>query len=303
MKKVDFESEERKLFVMASSLSKREELLGLISELQCHECKNVPGSTQKDRYSCIDAAHTLCEEHKAKCPCGSLVGKSPSQFIAKFLQDKPWMCQNYKTGCRESKMDLVDLEHHHQVKCIYRQVFCPRVRCEEKKVLFKNVFDHLKTCLKNPIFEEEIYNGEENKFLVSFSTKSGLKEGKSWHPTKMTSTCGAVFYTNGFIENKTVYIWICLFGSSDEAKKYSCTYLVSNKIVEKITYTGPVLTIDKGKDEIIDSGSLLIMGISAAQRSLNDKNEKNELNVEITIKNLKEEAKDDDMESGVSDGE
>ena len=284
---------------MAVSLSKREELLGLISELQCHECKKVPGPTQKDRYSCTDAAHTLCEEHKANCPCGSLVGKIPSPFIAKFLQDKPWMCQNYKNGCLESKMDLVDLEHH-RVKCIYRQVFCPRVYCKEKKVLFKNVFDHLKTCLKKPIFEEKICNGDENKFLVPFSTRLGLIEGKTWFPSKMTSTCGAVFFNSGYIVNQTIYIWICLFGSSDEAKKYSCTYSVTNKIVEKITYTGPVLTVDKQKDDIIASGQLLMMGTSAAERLLNDKNE---LEVEITIRNLKEEAKDDDMESGVSDGE
>ena len=90
LKKADFKSEERNVLIMAS---KHEELLGLISELQCHECKKVPGPTQKDRYSCTDAAHTLCEEHKANCPCGSLVGKIPSPFIAKFLQDK-----NFLTG-------------------------------------------------------------------------------------------------------------------------------------------------------------------------------------------------------------
>ena len=43
-----------------------------------------------------------------------------------------------------------------------------------------------------------------------------------------------------------------------------------------------------------------MMGTSAVERILNDKNQ---LEVEITIRNLKEEAKDDDMESGVSDGE
>ena len=43
-----------------------------------------------------------------------------------------------------------------------------------------------------------------------------------------------------------------------------------------------------------------MIGVDAAKRSLNDENK---LQVEITIRNLKEEAKDDDMESGVSDGE
>ena len=43
-----------------------------------------------------------------------------------------------------------------------------------------------------------------------------------------------------------------------------------------------------------------MIGVDAAKRSLNDEKK---LQVEITIRNLKEEAKDDDMESGVSDGE
>ena len=142
---------------MAGSLSKREELLGLISELQCHKCKDVPGpnGNKKNRYSCTRAAHTLCEEHKTKCACGSKVGESPSPVIAKFLMNLPWMCQNYKTGCLESKVNVEDLEYHQGI-CIYRQVFCPNVDCilyrhidceEEGKILFKDVIDHLKVSM------------------------------------------------------------------------------------------------------------------------------------------------------------
>ena len=294
---------------MAVSLSKREELLGLIPELQCHKCKNVPGpnGNQKNRYSCFNAAHTLCEEHKTKCPCGSKVVKSPSRVIAKLLQNLPWMCQNYQTGCRESKIDVEDLDHH-QRKCIYRQVVCPNLPANylHCQVLFKDVIDHLKICMnkdKVAIYEEKMLNGEAKKFLVKFNTKTlDLKDVKSWYPSKMTSTCGAVFFTFGFLENKTVYFWICLLGSADEAKKYSCSYSITNEIGEKFLYDspGPVLTIDAGKDDIIASGSLLTIGLQAAHRLLNDQKQ---LEVVITIRNLKEEAKDSDMESGVSDGE
>jgi len=61
-----------------------------------------------------------------------------------------------------------------------------------------------------------------------------------------------------------------------------------------------VHTIDEGSDDIIASGLLLNVGINAAITSLN---EEKQLKFEITIRNLKEEAKDDDVESGVSDGE
>ena len=61
-----------------------------------------------------------------------------------------------------------------------------------------------------------------------------------------------------------------------------------------------VHTVDEGADDIITSGSLLTFGVNAAKRSLN---EEKQLDFNITIRNLKEEAKDDDMESGVSEGE
>ena len=116
----------------------------------------------------------------------------------------------------------------------------------------------------------------------------------------MTSTCGDVFFTFEYVKNETLYVWICLLGSSDEAKKFSVTYSMKNKLGENFIYTGSVLTLDKNHEAIITSGSLLGIGIDAVKRSLD---EGNQLEFEITIRNLKEEAKDENMESGVSDGE
>ena len=43
-----------------------EELLKILPDLQCQECKDVPGpiGDKKYRYSCLDESHALCEEHK-----------------------------------------------------------------------------------------------------------------------------------------------------------------------------------------------------------------------------------------------
>ena len=86
----------------------------------------------------------------------------------------------------------------------------------------------------------------------------------------------------------------------DEARKYSYTCSVTSNMEETFMFRGPVSTVDRSFDDIIASGSLLKIGIDVVNRSLN---EENQLEFEITIRNLKEEAKDDDMESGVSDGE
>ena len=284
---------------MAVFLSKCEELLKLIPELQCRKCKNVPRPTQKDRYSCINAAHTLCEEHKIKCPCGSKVGKSPSPVISKLLQNLPWMCKNYEMGCREIKMKVEDLNLH-QGKCAYRKVYCPYIVCKKEKVLFKDVLIHIKKCHRNAIYEEEMSNDEANKFNTWISCPHEFENEDSWAPAIMTSTCGSVFFSFTYFENKHLYVWICLLGSSDEAKNFSCSYSMKNEIGEKFTYTGPVHTIDKNYEDIVNSGSLLGIRIDAVKRSLNE--EKN-LEFEINIRNLKEEVKDGDMESGVSDNE
>ena len=288
---------------MAGFLSKHEELLRLIPDLQCYICKNVPGpnGTQTNRYSCFDSSHTLCEEHKTECLCGSKVGKSPSPIIANLLQNLPWMCQNYKNGCREIKMNVKDLDHH-QLKCIYRHVFCPRIKCGERKVLFKDVIVHLNTFYENGLMEyEPVVKGEANTFLTRKPTSEelGLSNGNYWDPVQLTTSCGAVFFSIGKTVKEIVFVWIIFMGSADEAKKFSCTLSISNQIGQKFLYSGPVHTLDDKRDDIIASGSLMI-GVSAAKRSLNDRKQ---LEVEITIRNLKEEAKDDDMESGVSEGE
>ena len=110
--------------------AKCQELLRFIPDLQCHKCKDVPGpsGSDKNRYSCVDLSHTLCEKDKLRCPCGSLVVKNPSPITARLLEDLPWMCQNYKRGCREIQFDIGGLEFH-QRKCIFRQIQCPDLKC------------------------------------------------------------------------------------------------------------------------------------------------------------------------------
>ena len=170
---------------MAGCLSKSKELLRLIPDLQCHNCKSVPGpnENQKNRYSCLNAngSHILCEEHKTKCLCGSKVGINPSPLIAKVLQDLPWMCQNYKTGCREIKMNGEDLERH-QEKCIYRLVFCPNRRNE--KVLFKDMIDHLETAYKLTVYKAQAVN-EIDTFFTKKTAKSGFSNEKVWFSRNM----------------------------------------------------------------------------------------------------------------------
>ena len=110
------------------------------------------------------------------------------------------MCQNYRWGCREVKVDVKTLETHHG-ECKFRKVicplaveFCPRevedgeLICEGKKVCFKDIFDHLNTVHKDDWYE---INGESNKWTDWI--QGDFTNGTSWYPVKMTSTYGDVF--------------------------------------------------------------------------------------------------------------
>ena len=127
-----------------------------------------------------------------------------------------------------------------------------------------------------------------------------MENGTYWYPGKITSSCGASFFSLAKVANNTIYSCIVLVGSIDQARNYSYTCAVTSNVGEKFVFSGPVPTVDRSFDDIIASGSLLMMRIDVVNRSLN---EEKQLELEITIRNLKEEAKDDDMESGVSDGE
>ena len=203
---------------------RKEDLLKIIQDLQCITCKKVPGPIEdkgrdagerpgdrkNKRFLCEKSSHSRCGNHwyedfcndfNKNCPCGSLLDKEPSESIAKKLQFLPWMCKNYKRGCREVKMDVNNLKIHHG-KCIFRKVFCPHPACKAcpfdpeslvywgTKVCFKEIFDHLNTVHKNTWHE---INGESNKWTELIKMNGFLKDGRKWAPSKMTSTNGDVF--------------------------------------------------------------------------------------------------------------
>ena len=84
-----------------------------------------------------------------------------------------------------------------------------------------------------------------------------------------------------------VLVWILFFGSSEEARNYSCRISVENKFGNEFIYSGPFHTLDKTEKAIVDSGLLLLIGASAAKRSLDNEND---LKIDVAIQNLKNEA-------------
>jgi hypothetical protein len=90
---------------------------------------------------------------------------------------------------------------------------------------------------------------------------------------------------------------MCLAGSALEAKHYEYTLSIADSKTgkPKHVFHGEVFTLDK--DDPV-KGSVFMMGTDAAKEMCD---EKSMFDVNIVIRNLKEEAMDDDESSGVSD--
>ena len=77
------------------------------------------------------------------------------------------------------------------------------------------------------------------------------------------------------------------FGSTKEARNYSCRISVKNNFGNEFNYSGPVHTLDQTEKAIVNSGFLLSIGLDAAKK-LVDK--RNNLKIMVTIQNRKSEA-------------
>ena len=77
------------------------------------------------------------------------------------------------------------------------------------------------------------------------------------------------------------------FGSTEEARNYSCRISIQNKFGNEFIYSGPVHTLDKTEKAIVDSGFLLMIESSAAKQMVD---KESNLKIEVTIQNRKSEA-------------
>ena len=90
-----------------------------------------------------------------------------------------------------------------------------------------------------------------------------------------------------------------MFGSVDEAKYFHFTVKMTGSNDRKLSYEGPVVSLDVDYETVIENGNCFWIGTESSLESF--KTEDGFVHIPIEIRNLKEEAKDDDEESGISD--
>ena len=266
----------------------------LHEELKCFICENGVIAGKHRWYKCVKA-HMVCQDckeikGKKKCSCDKAFVEGHCRMTESLLNlDKmQFKCKNLRRGCQE-KLEKESMIFH-QTECIYRLVKCPHDGCGSQ-VPFHELLEHMKMKEELESTVHKIRFGEKKAFSFSFSFRDLIEVESKTFLNCLKLTKGSQWM---------VHHWIYFVGSPQEAKHYSYTLEYQNEEQTfKNTFVGQVISINETEDSIIGKGNCL--GIS---QSLFGSKFINEGSTPIvTIRNLKEEAKDENVESGISDND
>ena len=181
-----------------------------------------------------------------------------------------------------------------QTECIYRLVICPGRNCKSQ-VPFHELLEHMKMnkailpeeAVKMTFREKKAFSSKKFLAMIEIESKTFL-------------TCLTI--SKGFTETGMIHYWIYFVGSPQEAKHYSYTLECQNEEgTTKNTFDCQVVSIDETADSIIRNGNCL--NIIFSKFSRRDEQNMRVIKHTVTIRNLKEEAKDENVESGISDND
>ena len=300
---------------------KKKLFLDLIEEFQCYLCKALPSTTNIKFYRCMNQ-HLVCESccvSESCCVPPSLSCPSPRcpqkiapqvrcsyycytqqvtkhkkadykecSIVRKILEQLQLLaCIFYKNGCREINFrdDLLE----HQKECVFRDIKCPDIACL-KTIPFTSFTDHMQSGHHRSI-DIKMECGIKKKFERSIPTTSTLK---------LISLNGLTFIEMWYNKDNTMYVWVYLLGDPYEAERFQYHIHLKKEFGKETTFFGKVKSINEGYVQIMNDENTCVTSTVMLKRYLNDKGE---LEYTLKIRNLKEEVKDDNCESGIDDSD
>merc|ERR1711862_153747 len=179
-------------------------------------------------------------------------------------------------------------------------VECPNLKCRSK-VPFHDLLNHMKT----EEFKCDKLTGSIGKMVAACWTTPPENQlpGVIFASQELEVNGIGTFIIGAKIEKSTFYHWIQFVGSSHEAKKFSYTFEYKNEEKTLHVYnlhSNQMVSIDETSNAIIENGNCFGMPQKLFYKYVR---ENKRFEYSVTIRNLKEEAKDDNVESGVSDND
>jgi len=242
------------------------------------------------------AVGAICTDHANHYTCyfnGSnyqICPKSHTQ-LQTLKTHLPVFCSNKDKGCQEILMKEEMINHDQE--CVYRPINCPDLKCNAK-VTYHGLLDHFTEVHKDYISMDAL---KKKKFLITSKIGVNLKPTELLPPTRITAF-DRTFFEVGIIKDQLMLRWIYILGDPDLAKNFSYTVRVKTENIE-MSFSRKVqsLTLSKHYKDIA-TNQAFVMPVATVKELLDDTNN---IVFEYKIRNLKEEAKDEDVESGISD--
>jgi hypothetical protein len=178
----------------------------------------------------------------------------------------------------------------HEVECVYRNINCPYLDCKNKDVSFIGLGEHLKASHGDL---KKIGKPRSKDFIPM------PDQGQVWIPEELVF-CNRSFFTEVHRDaENSRHFWIYFHGTPEEAVHYSYKIKIIGRNGKKLTFRGNVFSLDFGetKKTIMASEDVFILDEKFVKRLQVD----GQINFEINLVSDKEEIKDENVESGISD--
>lgn len=235
--------------------------------LECPICLLIP--RKPPVYQC-DNGHIICNKCHSNvsiCPiCRVRLRKTRSLVSEKVLPLIIGTCQFTNHGCNVKLLNT-ELDDHELV-CLYREIHCVDLVCEEK-VSATKLIEHMH---KNHAADFDF--GDAKEGLIFVNTKSQLAVNEAdyenegfWYGEHLILD-GNNFFCETMTEGKGVwYMWVYVLGTPEDCKNYDFTVkIICLDDTEELTYTGQCLPLDTAKEEITETGQCLIFIDKTAKR-------------------------------------
>jgi hypothetical protein len=137
-----------------------------------------------------------------------------------------------------------------------------------------------------------------NLSWITASLTDTVGNGK-WLSKKFTSF-NKTFFEVGIMRNNFIYKWIYVLALPEEAKNYYFHAYVKNANGENVlAYYNQVRSMVETHEQVIENQNYFIIGAKQAKRFVKEGTK--QVDFSLKIRNLKDEAKDEDVESGIDD--
>ena len=234
----------------------------------------------------FDGSYRTCR-NLVKSEVNLTVCNSEIPVLQCLMAQLPVYCKYKSDGCQEILMKE-DMANHEE-GCVYRPTFCADLNCTQKST-YHGLMEHV----------TQVHKGldviEKKKFVIINSKMGALNSQKL--ATTRISAFDFTFFEVGTISGQLMFKWIYVLGDSDVAKNFYYHVKIKNASGVELIFNDQVRSLSEYYFDIITrSFKAFSMPIARVKEFLDDNSQ---MVLEYQIRNMKEEAKDDNEESGIS---